>query len=122
MNGLVITSPATIPNGVVGEPYAFQLEAEGGDGTYTWRIVDMAQINVVTPPGTPGPVDVVVTNPDGQTSVLVGGYTYVAAPEITGAIPSSGPAVGGAPLTISGTDFAIGATVTIGGVDAPVVP
>ena len=35
------------------------------------------QIGTETPPHTPGPVDVTVSNPDGQTVVLARAYTYV---------------------------------------------
>ncbi|MGE5718129.1 MAG: beta strand repeat-containing protein, partial [Acidobacteriota bacterium] len=41
-------------------------------------------------------------------------------PTITGINPPSGPSLGGTPVTITGTDFQAGATVTIGGVAAAV--
>jgi hypothetical protein len=45
------------------------------------------------------------------------GYTYVApVPTISAISPASGPASGGTAVTITGTNFAPGATVTIGGV------
>ena len=37
-----------LPNAVVGQPYSFTLEAEGGDGNYTWSIVEMAKIQNLT--------------------------------------------------------------------------
>ena len=38
----------------------------------------LTTLRVIIPPGPPGPADVVVTNPDGQSATLVGGFTYVA--------------------------------------------
>jgi hypothetical protein len=72
-------------------------------------------------------VDVVVTNPDEQSSVLASGYGYVPSPSspvpgptVTGISPNTGPSSGGTPVTISGTAFAQGAEVFIGGLSAPV--
>jgi|GEM_PF-550080 len=38
----------------------------------------LSQIQAVTPAGSAGPADVVVTNPDAQSATLVDGFTYVA--------------------------------------------
>jgi hypothetical protein len=38
--------------------------------------VDSANIIAVTPAGLMGPVDVVVTNPDGESGILHGGFVY----------------------------------------------
>jgi hypothetical protein len=34
----------SLPDGMVGQPYSVTLEAEGGDGEYTWRITEMGAI------------------------------------------------------------------------------
>ena len=68
--------------------------------------------------GTAGAKNVVVTNPDSQTGTLSSGFTYVAAPTVTNIVPAAGPVAGGTPVTITGTGFVSGATVTIGGVAA----
>ena len=65
-----------------------------------------------------GTVDVVVTNPDAQTGTLTNGYTYDAQPTVTNMSPASGPIAGNTSVTITGTNFVSGATVTIGGVAA----
>jgi photosystem II stability/assembly factor-like uncharacterized protein len=65
-----------------------------------------------------GPVDVVVTNPDGQSGTLVNGFTYVPAPTVTSVTPNAGPLAGGTPVTITGTNFQAGATTTFGGASA----
>ncbi|MFF3689571.1 IPT/TIG domain-containing protein [Streptomyces sp. NPDC002187] len=52
------------------------------DGTTApFAVVNSSTLSVVTPPGTPGAVDVVVTNPAGSATE-VGGFTYVAGPGI----------------------------------------
>lgn len=65
----------------------------------------------------PGASDVSVRNNNGEAAVtLAGAFTYVAAATVTKADPSSGPA--GTAITIEGTDFVKGATVSVGGVAA----
>ena len=59
-----------------------------------------------------------VTNPDGQSGSLANGFTFVAPPAVTTVSPSSGPSAGGTAVTLTGTDFTTGATVTFGGVAA----
>ena len=66
-----------------------------------------------------GPVDVVVTNPDGQTATLPGAFTYNAGPTIVSVTPDSGPSAGGTTVTITGTGFGgPGTTVTVDGTSA----
>jgi len=78
--------------------------------------VSSTRITVKTPPGPGGTnVDVTVTNTDGQTAVVIGGYTYQAGPSITAVSPSSGSTSGGTVVTITGGGFVNGATVTFGG-------
>ena len=79
-----------------------------------------AQIVATTPaqPGLTGTVqvDVVVTNPDGQSAVRPGGFLYfIPVPWINVVVPASGPNTGGATITIAGGSFVAGATVTVGG-------
>ncbi len=59
-------------------------------------------------------VDIIVTNPDMQMGVLPLAFTYFysnPAPTVISVNPTSGPAAGGTPVTITGTGFIIGATV-----------
>jgi len=86
---------------------------------------DSTQIRVTVPAGTAGKVDVTVTNPDGQSVTLAGGYEYVKpaakpAPAITSVTPASGLEVGGNTVYIKGTNFVSGITATIGGIAANV--
>ena len=45
---------------------------------------------------------------------LANGFTYNAPPTVTSVSPNNGPAAGGTAVTITGTNFAAGATVTFG--------
>jgi hypothetical protein len=68
------------------------------------------------------PVDIKITNPDGQSITLSGAFQYTAAPlSITAISPGSGSNAGGATVSISGTGFTSslnGASVKFGGVAA----
>lgn len=78
----------------------------GGTNSSSVTFVDSNTLSVVVPANNAGPVDVVVTNPDGQTSTLSGGFTYIElAPTISSITPISGPTAGGTNVTISGTNF-----------------
>jgi len=78
----------------------------------------------VAPAHGPGPVDVVVTNANGDSSTLTAGFTYTfeapngAPPSVTAVSPATGSTSGGSPIVISGTGFRAGATVSLGGVNA----
>ena len=55
-----------------------------------------------------------VTNPGGQSGSLASAFTYLAQPTVSSVSPNSGSTVGGTAVTITGTNFAAGATVTFG--------
>jgi hypothetical protein len=80
-------------------------------------------LQVTTPSHAAGAVDVVVTNPDAQAATKPAGFAYTEipppnrAPTITSIDPSTGPAAGGTPVTITGTFFGgPGTTVKFDGV------
>src|SRR5207244_892898 len=53
---------------------------------------------------------------DAQNGTLANGFTYLGpAPTVSSVAPTSGPSTGGTAVTITGTSFATGATVTVGG-------
>jgi hypothetical protein len=60
---------------------------------------------------------VTVTNPDTQQATQPTGYSYTSGgpPTVSSVTPSAGPAAGGSPVTITGTNFQSGATVDFGG-------
>jgi uncharacterized protein (TIGR03382 family) len=76
--------------------------------------VTATSIVATTPSHAEGAVDVVVSNPGGQTGTLTGGFTYVPPPELTSVAPTSGSIAGGTSVTVSGFKFVTGATVTFG--------
>ncbi len=78
------------------------------------------QLRATTPAGTAGAQSVQVTNPDGQAATLASAFTYSVAPSptLSAISPVSGPTAGGTAVTLTGTNFAAGATVTIGGTAA----
>ena len=57
---------------------------------------------------------VTVTSSGGQSGSLTNGFTYVAPPTVSSVSPNSGSTAGGTAVTITGTNFAAGATVTFG--------
>jgi hypothetical protein len=99
---------------IVGSSFTPGSTVTVGGVACTGVAITPTQITCTTGPNTAGAKDVVVTNADGVGATLTGAFTY-RAPAITGVAPASGPVGGGTPLTISGTDFVTGATVTVGG-------
>jgi hypothetical protein len=79
--------------------------------------VDNKTIRVTTPAHAAGAVDVVVKNSDGLSGTLRGGFTYEApqlAPTVTGITPTFGPTAGGTDVTLTGTNFVQGLSVSFG--------
>ncbi|MCI0341791.1 MAG: IPT/TIG domain-containing protein [Planctomycetales bacterium] len=93
----------------------------GGALATSVTVTSTTSITCLTPAGTAGAATIVVTNADGQAATLGSGYTYVTGPSISSVSPNSGPAAGGTLVTITGTNFAGGATVTVGGSAATTV-
>jgi hypothetical protein len=80
------------------------------------------QLKVVAPKHVAGTVNVRVVSLYGRSVVTPGDrYTYIAAPTITAISPDHGPAAGENMVTITGTAFRPGTTVTIGGHQATAV-
>ena len=89
----------------------------GGASATNVVVVSGTQITAKTPAGNAGAVTVAVTAA-GQTGSLASGFTYILPPTVSGASPNNGPASGGTSVTISGSNFVAGATVTFGGASA----
>ncbi|MEQ9162554.1 MAG: IPT/TIG domain-containing protein, partial [Ilumatobacter fluminis] len=86
---------------------------DGVAGT-AFTVVDDTTISVATPPHAPGPVDVVVTSPYGDSAPLT--FTYVPGPaDATSIDPATGPEVGGTAVTISGDNFTDATAATFDG-------
>ncbi len=91
----------------------------GGTAATGVTVVSSTSITATTAAHAAGTVNVVVTNTDSQTGTLTSGYTYGnPKPTVTTISPTSGPASGGTPVTITGTGFLAGATVSLGGTAA----
>ncbi|MBU3109060.1 IPT/TIG domain-containing protein, partial [Clostridium gasigenes] len=98
----------------------------GGQDAAKIVFVEKTRVRILVPASsTAGTADVVVTNPDGQSVTLKGGYTYLEpvvvrdpAPSITSISPKEGKLIGGETVDICGDNFKIGAIVKIGGQDA----
>jgi hypothetical protein len=87
-------------------------------GTVATNVVfkSATQLTITIPKGTAGTADIVVTNPDGQSVTLAGGFTYThLAPVIRSITPNTDKISGGASATLNGANFLNGATVTVGG-------
>ena len=76
-------------------------------------VVSATQITATTPAGSAGAVTVTVTV-SGQSGSLASAYTYVVTPTVSNISPNTGTTAGGTAVTITGTNFAAGATVKFG--------
>lgn len=91
-----------------------------GGAAATFTILDDRRVQLTTPAHAAGAADVVVTRADASTQTLVGGVVYAAELTVTGTSPESGPTSGGASgggtITVSGSGFAAGVEVEVGGI------
>lgn len=88
----------------------------GGASATNVTVLDDTSVSFDTPAGSAGSALVVLTSV-GQTASTT--YTYITpAPTVSSISPSSGARSGGTNVTITGTGFQSGATVTIGGASA----
>ncbi len=93
----------------------------GGSPATSVTVVSATQITCVTPSGALGPANVTVLNPDTTSATLAGGFTFMGpAPALAFVAPTAGPSAGGTTVYLTGTNFAAGATVSIGGAATPV--
>jgi glucose/arabinose dehydrogenase len=94
----------------------------GGNSATVLAVVNSTLITATAPAHTAGAVDVVVINTDTKTGTLTSGYTYTTAPNpaptVTSINPTTGVTTGGTTVTITGTGFLAGASVSFGGTAA----
>ena len=93
-----------------------------GNAATSVNVLSETELTATTTATAAGSDEVVVTDANG-TSTGGPSYTYVAPPPptVTSVTPTSGPAAGGTKVTIKGTGFLAGATVTIGNAATSVV-
>lgn len=92
-----------------------------GSAATNVSVTSSSSITATTPAHAAGVVAVTVTNTDGKSSTLNNAFTYTAAnqpPTISVISPTSGSPAGGTAVTITGSNFSTGATVTFDGVPA----
>jgi hypothetical protein len=77
------------------------------------RITEDGVLAVVVPPGQPGPVDVTVTNFNGEAT-LPGALFYYEELSVSRATPPIGPLAGGTPVTLHGAGLVRGSRVLFG--------
>ncbi len=90
----------------------------GGAAASAVTALSSTQITCTTPAHAAGPVEVVVTDEFGRSTAPVGGHAYVGAPVLSAVGPALSPLAGGRTLTLTGSGFRSGATVTVGGTAA----
>ena len=116
------SGPASGGTGVTITGTGFQPGATvslGGTAASTVVVGSSTSITATTTAHAAGAVNVVVTNPDSQSGSLANSYTYGnPAPMVSSIAPSLGPVSGGTRVTITGTGFQAGATVSLGGTAA----
>jgi hypothetical protein len=106
-----------------GYPNRLQASVSGGVtvNTFAFSSPTSITLDLNTTAASAGPQTITVTNPDGQSKTSASGILTISAgpvPTVSAIAPTSGPASGGTPVTLTGTDFVTGAGVTIGGVAA----
>ena len=119
-----ITAPLSPNNGKSAGGNAVTINGSGfvsgaavtiGGAAVTGLSITAGQITATTPAGSIGAQSVAVTNPDGGSAALAGGFTYNPLPTVTSVSPASAPQ--GTVVTINGTNFGAGTGVsaTFGG-------
>ncbi len=91
----------------------------GGTPATNVTFVNSTSLTATTPAHAAGLVDVLVTNPNGVSRALTGGYSYTnPVPQISSLVPSSVFVSNGAfTLTVNGTNFVSGSVVRVNGSD-----
>jgi hypothetical protein len=88
--------------------------AFGGVNATSVSFVNSTELQAVAPAGAVGAATVEVTNPGGGNVSLANAFTYDVGPAVTSVSPTSGSAAGGTTVTITGSGFESGASVTFG--------
>lgn len=106
---------------ITGTQFVSGMSVYFGDASATGVTVDsLTQITCTSPAGGSGAVDLIVVNPDGNIAVETDGFEYEGMPSVTSVFPGAGDVAGGTAITITGSGFEPGASVTIGGSSAAI--
>lgn len=79
------------------------------------NVKSTTEIEVITPPGTPGFKSITVVNSDGGTYTLINCFQYISTPVIESVTPQKGPVEGGMYIEIKGKNFIPGLTANFTG-------
>lgn len=91
----------------------------GGTPATNITVLSSSQLKAQVPAHAAGSVGVQVTTAEGKSASLANAFTYVTATfSLKSASPISGPSAGGTTVTISGSGFQAGVSVTFGGLGA----
>jgi hypothetical protein len=91
----------------------------GGTPCTSVVVLSSTQLTCMTGAHASGLVALTVMNPDTQYFSAPNAFDFVPPPAPSGVTPTSGSALGGTTLTVTGTNFISGATVSIDGVSCP---
>ena len=86
----------------------------GANAATSVDVESSTTLTALAPPGSYGTVDVTVTTPGGTSATSTADQYRYGRPTVTAVSPTAGPAAGGNTITITGTNFASGATVKFG--------
>lgn len=92
--------------------------AFGALSSPTVTVASSTEIDAISPPESSGTAAITVTNPGGQSASLPSGFTFSSGPSLSTISPNTGPVTGGTTVTISGSGFQSGASVSFGGIAA----
>jgi hypothetical protein len=88
----------------------------GGSACTSVNRTSAFELTCVTPAGSTGPTNIQVINADGQPVTANSAFTYfVPPPTLTAVLPNNGRLSGGTQITVTGTNFGLGSSVTIDG-------
>jgi hypothetical protein len=93
----------------------------GGSAATNVTFVNATTITAKTPALNPGIYTVTIYLPDNQQASKTNAFTSLGAPVISSVAPATGPSTGGTNVTILGSGFVSGATVSFGGSAATAV-
>ncbi|MCA9941838.1 MAG: N-acetylmuramoyl-L-alanine amidase [Ardenticatenaceae bacterium] len=104
---------------LVGTNFTAGVQVQIGGNLAAATVNNSTSITAVTPPGSASIVDITVSSAAVGSNTLSSAYTYTAqtapAPTVTAVQPGIGATSGGTFITITGTGFSNGATVSVGG-------
>lgn len=110
---------------LAGSGFATGATVSFGGSAAPATVLSSTSISATTPAHGAGTVDVSVSNPDGQGTTLAAAFTYTAPagtpPVVSSLSPAQGPATGGTLVTVTGSGFTAGLTVSFGGAAGAVV-